>query len=412
MMRLLVINHLTNAYEALRSNRLRTFLTILGVTIGVASIVVILSLSAGAAKIISDQVDQLGGTIAVVRPGSPGHDAELSGLTAALAGNTTTSSLTEHDVDTLQSIQNVSAAAPVMFIGGSVTAKGSTPKDVSIIATTPAFTQVTPIKMSDGQFIDSVTDDDTAVIGSQLSIDLFGTDQSAGRTLHTHGKQFTVIGILKANNNPVNYNNIDYDHAVFISLQSGKSFNQGVAAIQQINIRTNSQDALNGVVSVADKQLAANHNGEKDYAILSGSNLAGPTNTLFGSFAVMLVVVAAISLIVGGIGIMNIMLVGVTERTREIGIRKAIGASVSHITWQFLIEALTMSIAGGICGYLVGYLVAFSIARTFLTFDPAFTWFIMYCSAAISLFVGIIFGLYPAIRAANKDPIEALRNYH
>lgn len=411
-MRLLLSNHLGNAFESLRSNRMRTGLTVLGVTIGVASITIILSLSGGAAGIVRDQVHQLGGAVAVVRPGSPDHQTQLNDLTASIAGSQSISSLTEQDAAAIRGIPHVKAVAPIMFIGGGATAGDNTPTNVQIIATTPDLTELTELPLSDGQFIDSVTNTDTAVIGAQLSVDLFGTEQSIGRTFRTHGQSFTVIGVINHLDNPINYNNIDFDHTAIISLQSGKAFNQGIATIGQIDIKADSTDHLGDITNKVNQILSTNHNGEKDFIVLSGDTLAKPSNELFTTISATLVVVAAISLLVGGIGIMNIMLVGVSERTREIGIRKALGASNANITWQFLIESLIMSLAGGIGGYVLGYLLAFAAARIFLTFNPLFSWQIAAITLCVSLGVGLLFGLYPAIRAARKDPIESLRQYH
>ncbi len=411
-MRLLIGNHIGGALESLRGNRMRTGLTVLGVTIGIASITVILSLSGGAAKIITDQVSELGGSIAVVRPKAPGDGTQLRNITTSLAGVQATSSLSEQDMHDIANLPNVAAVAPIMMLGGGVSAGDRSVEDVSLVATTPNLAKISNIPMGEGQFIDSVTNKDTAVIGAQLSVNLFGTEQSIGRTFRTHGTTYTVIGILDHLNNPINYNNIDFDRAAIISLESGKAFNNGTAQIQQINIKANDAKNLDGVIREADKVLAVNHNAEKDYLLLSGDTLADPSNELFSAVAATLTTVAAISLVVGGIGIMNIMLVGVSERTREIGIRKALGASNAHITWQFLIESLVMSLAGGALGYVAGYLLAFVVARLFLTFDPLFSWQIALATVGTSLVVGLVFGLYPALRAARKDPIEALRQYH
>lgn len=411
-MRLLLSNHFSNAYESLRSNRMRTALTILGVTIGIASITIIMSLSSGATKLVTNQVEQLGGSMAIVRPGSADRDLQLSNITASLGGSVPASSLTEGDSTAIKNIPGVAAAVPMMLLSGDVTAGDETPSNVSIVATTPDLPTITPLEMLEGQFIDSVTNKDTAVIGAQLSVELFGTEQSIGQTFRTHGTTFTVIGIMKRQNDPINYNNIDFDNTAIISLESGKNFNQGIASLQQINVKATSQDALQDVVAKTRDTLQRNHYGETNFSVLTGDDLSKPSNQLFTTVAATLSTVAAVSLIVGGIGIMNIMLVGVTERTREIGIRKALGASNAHITWQFLIESLAMSIAGGIFGYISGYLLAFAVSRTFLTFDPAFTWAIAGVAIGVSILVGTLFGLYPALRAARKDPIEALRQYH
>jgi ABC-type antimicrobial peptide transport system permease subunit len=412
MTSLLLFEHIQNAYHSLRSTRMRTLLTILGVAIGVASITTILSLSGGVTKLVGTQVDNLGGNIAVIRPGVVTKD--LNELTnPAASGTFTTSTLTEKDLRDIEQTKGVEAAAPLMVLNGTIkaTKSGTKPTNSTIIATTPALENIVNLPMRDGQFIDTVTSQNTSVIGSQLSVDLFGTDQSIGQTFTYRGQVFTVIGILKYMNNPINYNNVDFDHAAIINLESGKNFNQGIAQIQQINVSAVSVDQLPKVIAAADKQLLSNHQNEKDFTIMTGKEIAEPTSQFFLAATMVMTVIAAISLIVGGIGIMNIMLVGVAERTREIGLRKAVGASDANIVSQFMTESLIMSILGGVLGYIAGYLLAFMIS-TVLPFDPVFTWGIAGTSLGIAAVVGTLFGLYPALRAAKKDPIESLRQYH
>lgn len=412
MIHLLLFEHIQNAYHSLRSTRLRTLLTILGVAIGVASITTVLSLGGGVTKLVTNQINDLGGNIAVVRPGVASKNLN-DFANPATTGMFTTSSLTEKDLHDIQNVEGVDAAAPLMVLNGSVKATTSKTKatNSTVIATTPSLESITNLPVREGQFIDGETAQNTAVVGSQLSIDLFGTDQSIGQTFTFRGQTFRVIGILKYMNNPINYNNVDFDHAAIISLETGKGFNQGIAQIQQINISAQSVELLPHVISKANARLADSHHQEKDFTIMSGSEIAQPTSQFFLAVTTIMAVIAAISLVVGGIGIMNIMLVGVAERTREIGLRKAVGASDANIVWQFMIEALIMSALGGALGYVGGYIIAFIISTT-LPFDPVVTWEIAAIAFGIAIIVGGIFGLYPAIRAARKDPIESLRQYH
>lgn len=412
MTHLLIIEHLQNAYHSLRATRLRTLLTTVGIAIGVASVTVILSLSGGVTRAVSSQVSALGGNMTVVRPGVTTRNLD-SFANTTIEQTYTTSTITEQDLRTIQALPNVAAAAPLMILNGTLHSGSDAHKTASaaIVATTPELESITDLPIRDGQFIDTVTNRDSVVIGSQLSVDLFGTEESIGQTFELRGHTFTVIGVLKYINNPINYNAIDFDNAAIISLESGKAFHQGIAQIQQIDVRASSTNALPAVMKSISTQLTKNHQGEQDFTVLSGKAIAQPTSRFFIAVTSVMTVIAAISLFVGGIGIMNIMLVGVAERTREIGLRKSVGASSSNIAWQFLTEALFLSLIGGVIGYVGGYVIAFAVS-TMLPFSPVISWQIALASLGMSIGVGIIFGLYPAVRAARKDPIESLRQYH
>lgn len=409
MSKLLFIDHFQGALHSLKTTRMRTFLTTLGVAIGVASVTTILALSGGISQVVGKQIDGLGGNIGIIRPGSPEKKTDL--LSNPTVDRTYTSStLTEKDIEDIQKVENVEAAAPLMVVTGSARAGNNVVANGTILATTPELEEIAGLPISEGQFIDSVTNRDTAVIGSQLSVDLFGTDQSIGQTFKIKQQIFTVIGIVKRMNDPINFNNVDFDRTAIISLESGKSFHQGVAEIQQINIHAKDAHKLPETLRAIEAQLLRNHDNEHDFSILSGKEIAEPSNRFFTALTCVMTAIAAISLVVGGIGIMNIMLVGVAERTREIGLRKAVGASNGNIIWQFLIEALIISLMGGILGYATGYILAFAVS-TFFTFSPAFTWQIALVALILSVGIGTIFGIYPALRAARKDPIESLRHY-
>lgn len=410
MTRGLWFDHLENAYHSLRRNRSRTILTTLGITIGIASVTCILALSTGVSRMIFQQIEPYSGNLAVIRPGLQTRDPNA--FTNPVAQQSfSTSSLTEDDVTLINKIPGVDTVVPVMTINGTLKSSSETVEDNVVLATTPEFAKVSNLTMKSGQFLDEVTDNNTAVVGEQLAIDLFGTDRPISSTFKIRGETFTVIGVINKTENPINYNNVDLNHAAVVSFAQGKQFHQSRAQIQQLDVLIKHGASVSNTIATINQKLLTSHLGEKDFSITTGNDISKPTNELFIAMTQVMTAIATISLVVGGIGIMNIMLVGVAERTREIGIRKAVGASNGDIVMQFLMESFLLSIVGGILGYLSGYLLAFFIS-TVLYFAPVFTWEIAAIALGMSLFVGLVFGLYPATRAARKDTIDSLRQYH
>lgn len=401
----LLKHHLENAFESLRAHRLRTGLTLVGIMLGIASLTITISLLGGVHTLFAPPTATTGGTIALVRSGLQPSD---NLLTADLSGLGTAHTLTERDSTALGRLPGVTAA-PMSVLRATLTAnrdKTTVKADqATIIGTTAAFKQLANLEVAAGQFIDEVGG---AVIGEQLSIDLFGTENSVGNVFSVGGEPITVVGVLKKTAATPSYIGGDLSMSAIIPLSTAKQFTQRTAQIQQIVLSASDATTLSAVLSTTRDTLDKLHQGAGDYHIVTEQQLLAARSRLTTTVATTVAVIAGVSLLMGGIGIMSIMLVNVAERQREVAIRKAIGATNGQIIRQFLIEAGLISLIGGGLGYLLGLGGLYALSW-YLPLTITLEWQLALLAVSTALLTGLLFGLYPALRATNRNLIDSLR---
>ena len=409
-MGLLLRTHLSIALDSLHRNRARTFLSALGIAIGVASIVLIMSLTGGIGSLISASSDKNNANLILVRP-STGKELAENLIDELTANNQyAKSSLTLDDTTSIAKLGNIEAVAPIASNISAVTIGDKSYQSINVVATNADLAKTAKLALKNGQFFEeSVTHNNAAVIGHDLASKLFGTTDILARTFQYGDQKFIIIGVLEKTDSPINYNGVDFDNSILIDINFANSFESSIQ-IQQINVRTTTTDSTESVAEEIKTKLTNSKKGDTTFQVLTGSSNFQPAGSLLSMISSMLTLVASISLIVGGVGIMNIMLVSVSERTREIGIRKAVGASSGNILLQFLFESIILSFIGGIMGIALGYATAFAISLI-SPFAPHISWSILGITCLTSLIVGIIFGVYPAAKAATKDPITSLKVY-
>ena len=409
-MGLLLRTHLSIALDSLHRNRARTFLSALGIAIGVASIVLIMSLTGGIGSLISASSDKNNANLILVRP-STGKELAENLIDELTANNQyAKSSLTLDDTTSIAKLGNIEAVSPIASNISAVTIGDKSYQSINVVATNADLIKTAKLALKNGQFFEeSGTHNNAAVIGHDLATKLFGTTDILARTFQYGDQKFIIVGVLEKTDSPINYNGVDFDNSILIDINFASSFESSIQ-IQQINVRTTTTDSTESVAEEIKTKLTNSKKGDTTFQVLTGSSNFQPAGSLLSIISSMLTLVASISLIVGGVGIMNIMIVSVSERTREIGIRKAVGASSGNILLQFLFESIILSFIGGIMGIALGYATAFAISLI-TPFAPHISWSILGITCLTSLIVGVIFGVYPAAKAATKDPITSLKVY-
>ncbi len=406
----LIRTHYRLAKTAIRENRTRSFLTCLGIAIGVASIILILSLMGSISNLIAAQTKEIGADLIVVRPSSTKDN--LTNIVEELtsANSFQKSNLSINDITAIKKVEHVVATAPIAISTNTVASEKNTFETVPILGTNTDFIKIEPLAMRYGAFLTEANQKNSVVLGHTLSLALFNTiNSTVGKTVTIMGEKFMVVGVLDSLDKSINFDNVDFDNALIMDINTLDEIT-GSTQIQQINIKAENTDSLASIASGIEDALINQKLGDKTFSVTYGDDITHPASNLFNIVSGMLTIVAAISLVVGGIGVMNIMLVSVAERSHEIGVRKAVGASSRNILVQFLFEALILSILGGIFGLILGYIFAFLLS-IITPFAPFISWQIIAVTFLTTITIGIIFGIYPALKAASKNPIDSLKYY-
>jgi putative ABC transport system permease protein len=394
---------LKEAFRSLLSNKLRSGLTILGIIIGITAIIAMLSIGEGAKRQLAQSIESLGSNMLTVFPGiiQPGR-----GIVSA--GRGTAQSLKMKDVYVIKKIEGVKAVSPEISRRFQIVSSAGKNTNSLVLGVTPDYLNVRNAKIQSGRFFQENDLNRVSVLGPTVAEDLFGSEDPIGKTIRINKVNFKVIGVLEPKGSTGFMNP---DEVILVPLLVMQKILTGSEYLSQIAVQAESSDLIEGLKEEITQALLKEHKvsaDNPDFSVIASQEFLNTFNSLINTMTIFLASIAAISLIVGGIGIMNMMLTSVTERTKEIGLRKAIGAKKKEILMQFLIESVILTLIGGIFGIILGSLISIGVSK-FANITSEVSLYSIFLSLTFSSLVGIIFGYWPAKRAADLDPIVALR---
>ncbi len=392
------------ALSTMRASRSRSLLTILGVVIAVASVTTVVSIGRGIQMSVAKQTNEYSKNVITVRPAQIGEKAGLS----SLSGSTARASITENDVKNVIKIPSVQSAVPLTVVASGAT--GDNSFEGVVFAVSSDLPQVINQELAYGAFFTSREEsNNVAVLGATAADQMFNQKVPLGRSFVIRGQQFIVSGVLDKFASTPFASGTNFNNAIFVTESAKDALAPNGAPVYELLARVSNEKDIDKTDAAITSTLAKVHKSRDDFQVLSPTELASETTGTFDLLTDFIVVAALITLLVSGIGIMNVMLVSVTERIHEIGIRKAVGATNQQILAQFMTEAATLSIVGSLLGAVLAFISVW-LLRTFSPLMPVYDWQMAGFACLVSCGFGILFGSLPAIKAARKDPIAALRS--